>query len=209
VGIELNAPQQDFDGDKNVSQAEVMKFNDELTQGRMFKNWAKYVHPQYGEIEIGGFKHDTGRSPEGFLSVEEYHRNAMYVLFHAYHLPKLTIQTPKVEKVREGLYRIEVGVLNERMIPTTAGVVAQKRIHRQDLATIQGAKVIASGIVQDPYLNKVQLQEHRPERLVVQGGVDGAGMRTLMFLVEGRPGAVRLEYDSVKAGRISKEIVLQ
>lgn len=91
VGIELNAPQQDFNNDKNVSQDEVMKFNDELTQARMFVDWKPFNHPQYGEIEIGGYKHDTGRSPEGFLSVEEYHRNAMYVLFHGFHLPKLVV----------------------------------------------------------------------------------------------------------------------
>jgi hypothetical protein len=208
VGIELNAPQQDFNNDKTVSQDEVMKFNDELTQGRMFVDWKPYQHPQYGPIEIGGYKHDTGRPPEGFMSVEEYHRNAMYVLFHGYHLPHLSVQTPTVVKVKNGLYRLHVPVLNDRMIPSVSGVVAQNRIHRQDLATIDGAKVVASGIVEDPYLNKVQLQEHRPERLMVRGGIDGASTRTLMFLIEARPGKVTFTYDSIKAGKITKEIEL-
>jgi len=208
VGIELNAPQQDFNNDKNVSPDEVLKFNDELTQGRMFSDWKPFKHPQYGDIEIGGYKHDTGRSPEGFLSVEEYHRNAMYVLFHGYHLPKLSIESPTVTKVKNGLYRLHIPVLNQRMIPSVSGIVAQNRIHRQDLATITGAKVIASGIVDDPFLNKVQLQEHRPERLFVRGGVDGVSTKTLMFLIESQPGKVVFSYDSIKAGKVSKEIVL-
>jgi len=208
VGIELNAPQQDFNGDKTVSPDEVMKFNDELTQGRMFVNWKTFQHPQYGEIEIGGFKHDTGRPPEGFLSVEEYHRNAMYVIYHGYHLPRLSVGEPTVVKVKNGLYRLHVPVLNDRIIPSVAGIVQQNKIHRQDLATINGAKVLSSGIVDDPYLNKVRLQEHRPERLLVSGGVDGASTKTLMFLVEGAPGKVTFTYDSIKAGKISKEIPL-
>jgi hypothetical protein len=208
VGIELNAPQQDFNGDKTVSPDEVMKFNDELTQGRMFVDWKAFKHPQYGDVEIGGFKHDTGRPPEGFLSVEEYHRNAMYVIYHGYHLPRLKIEEPTVAKLKDGLYRLHIPVLNDRMIPSVAGIVQQNKIHRQDLATIAGVKVLSSGIVDDPYLNKVRLQEHRPERLFVSGGVDGASTKTLMFLVEASPGKVTFTYDSIKAGKLSKEIVL-
>ncbi len=209
VGIELNAPQKDLNGDKTVSEAETLKFSDELTAGRMFVDWKPYKHPQYGDIEIGGLKHDTVRAPEGFLSVEEYHRNAMYVLLHGYHLPRLKVGEPSVEKVKEGLYRVQVPVLNDRVIPSVSGVVAQNRIHRQDMATLEGGKVIASGIVEDPYLNKVSLQEHRPERLMVRGGVDGMSTRTLMFLVEARPGKARFVYDSVKAGKVTKEFELK
>jgi len=208
VGIELNAPQQDFNGDKTVSQDEVLKFNDELTQNRMFVAWKPFQHPQYGDIEIGGFKHDTGRSPEGFLSVEEYHRNAMYVIYHGYHLPMLAVQEPVVTKVKAGLYRLHIPVLNQRMIPSVSGIVEQNRIHRQDMASIRGAKVLASGIVQDPYLNKVQLQANRPERLMVQGGVDGASTKTLMFLIESAPGKVTFSYESIKSGNLTKEILL-
>lgn len=208
VGIELNSPQQDFNGDKQVSPEEVLKFNDELTQGRMFVDWKPYAHPQYGEIEIGGFRHDTGRAPEGFLSVEEYHRNAMYVLLHGYHLPRLHVHRPVVTTVRPGLYRVHITLVNDRVLPTISGIVARHRIHRQDLATLSGGRVIASGLVEDPYLNKVSLQSHRPERLSVPGGIDGSSSRTLMFLVESSPGKLLFTFDSIKAGRITQEITL-
>jgi hypothetical protein len=206
--VELNGPQQDYNNDKNVSQEEQMKFNDELTQGRMFVDWKPYKHPQYGDIEVGGFKHDTNRSPEGFLNVEECHRNAMFILFNGYHLPMLKVQTPEVKKVKEGLYRIHVPVLNERGIPSTQAIVAQHELHRQDLATITGGKVISSGIVTDPYLNKVSLQENRPERLLVNGGIPAYGTQTLMFLVEAKPGPVTFTYDSIKAGKLTSTITL-
>lgn len=206
--VELNGMMQDFNGDKNVSQDEQMKFNDQLTQGRMFVDWKPYKHPQYGDIEIGGYKHDTGRPPEGFMSVEECHRNAMFLLLNGYHLPMLKMQTPEVTKVKEGLYRVHVSVLNERMIPTVSGIVAQHKLHRQDLATITGGKVISSGIVTDAFLNKVQLQENRPERLFVNGGVSGYTTETMMFLIEAKPGPVTFTYDSVKAGKLTGTITL-
>jgi hypothetical protein len=199
-GIELNSPVQDFNGDKRVSEEEMLKFNDELTQGRMFVPWKKFMHPQLGEVEIGGWRHDTVRAPEGFLGVEEMHRNAMYVLFHGYHLPKLRFGAARVTKVRSGLYRIEAPVTNERMIPTMAGIVLRNRLHRVDVATLSRGKVLSSGIVQDEFTNRVRLQEHRPERLMVSDGIGGAATETLMFLVEAGPGAITLRYDSVKAG---------
>jgi hypothetical protein len=84
------------------------------------------------------------------------------------------------------------------------------KLHRQDLATIgdnSGGKVIASGLVDDPYLDKVELQEHRPERLMVPG-VDGVSTRILFFLVQG-DGEVTVNYDSVKGGRLSRTIALR
>jgi len=120
----------------------------------------------------------------------------------------LAVQEPVVTKVKAGLYRLHIPVLNQRMIPSVSGIVEQNRIHRQDMASIRGAKVLASGIVQDPYLNKVQLQANRPERLMVQGGVDGASTKTLMFLIESAPGKVTFSYESIKSGNLTKEILL-
>lgn len=199
-GIELNSPQQDYNGDGNVTEEEQLKFNDEVTQGRMFVPWKKFAHPHLGEVEIGGWRHDTVRAPEGFLGVEEMHRNAMYVLFHGYHLPKLRFGAPRVTKVRPGLYRIEAPVTNERMIPTMAGIVTRHKLHRVDMATLSRGRVIASGMVQDEFANRVRLQEHRPERLMISDGIGGAATETLMFLVEADAGPITLRYDSVKAG---------
>ncbi len=206
--IELTGPPQDYDGKPQYAQEENLKFNDELTQGRMFVPWKTYKHPTYGDIEIGGYRHDTNRAPEGFMALEEFHRNAMFALFHAYHLPKLKFETPEVIKVKNGLYRIHQPILNERMIPTTAAVVATNKLHRQDMASLSSGKVIASGIVQDRFLNRVQMQEERPERLMVNGGIGGTETKTLMFLVEARPGPVTLTYDSVKAGKHTTTITL-
>ena len=184
-----------------------MKFNDLLTLGRQFVDWHTVEHPQYGTVEVGGERQDVGRVPEGWLLEEETHRNNAFVLFHAHHLPRLRFEAPVVKKVADRLWRLEVPVLNERGIPTVTARAEQNKLHRPDVATVEGARVVASGLVEDPWLDQVTLQAHRPERLMVPG-VDGLSTRILFFLVEGS-GEVTVRYDSLKGGKLAVKVPLR
>jgi hypothetical protein len=204
---ELYQPPADFDKNGDVSDAEMMKFNDLLSLGRQFVPYHSYKHPQYGEVEVGGFKRDVGRVPEGWALEDETHRNNAFALFNAYHLPRLQFGAVTAKKLGNGLWRIDASVLNDRGIPSMTVVAAQNHLHRADVATVAGAKVISSGIVDNPYLDKVKVQEHRPERLMVEG-VEGLSTRMLFFLVQG-DGDVTVTYDSLKGGKISKKVTLK
>jgi hypothetical protein len=204
---EMYNPPADFDKDGEISEAELMKFNDLLSLGRQWVDWRPYDHPQYGPIEVGGYKRDVGRVPEGWAIEDETHRSNAFVLFHAHHLPKLSIGEAKVKKVGGDLWTVQVPVLNERAIPSMTAVAVSGKLHRQDIATVTGAKVISSGLVSDAYLDKIEIQKHRPERLMVPG-VDGVSTRTLFFVVQGS-GEITLDYDSLKGGKVSKKIALR
>ncbi len=204
---ELFGPEQDFDGDGSVSDEERFKFADRLTQGRMLVDWEEIDHPQYGTIEVGGYRHDTRRVPEGWMLEEDCHRNASFVLYHAWQMPRLSFGEPTVENLGGNLWRLHVPVLNDRAIPSMAAVATRLKIHRPDIASIEGATVISSGIVQNAYLDKVDVQKDRPERLLVSG-VPGLSTETLFFLVEGK-GEVTVTYDSLKAGTIRRTISLR
>jgi hypothetical protein len=204
---ELFGPEQDFDGDGEVSEEEVFKFNDRLALGRMFVDWKEVEHPQYGTVEVGGFRHDTGRVPEGWMLEEDCHRNAAFVLFHASHMPRLSFGEPTVERVDKNLWRLHVPVVNDRAIPSMTAVARRLKLHRSDIASLGGATVISSGVVTDAYMNRVDLQDERPERLLVDG-VGGLSSKTLFFLVEGK-GSVDVTYDSLKAGKIHTTIELR
>lgn len=196
---EMYEPPTDLDGDGEVTPQEEMKFNDLLTLGRQFVDWKEVQHPDYGTVEVGGARHDTERVPEGWMLEEEVHRNSAFVLFHAHHLPLLAIAEPTVEALGDGLYRVLVPVTNARAIPSMTAIARSGRLHRPDVATVEGARVVASGVVIDPWLDRVELQEHRPERLLVDG-VEGFGSRSLLFLLEGG-GEVTVHYDSLKGGK--------
>ena len=204
---EMYNPPADFDKDGKTTQEELMKFNDLLALGRQWVDWKSFDHPQYGKIEVGGFRRDVGRVPEGWLMEDETHRSNAFVLLNAWHLPKLSFGSAAVKKVGDRLWRVELPVLNERAIPSMTAVAVNSKLHRQDVATVTGAKVLSSGLVNDPYLDKVELQEHRPERLMVPG-VEGLSTRILFFLVQGE-GEVTVSYDSVKGGKLSQKVALR
>lgn len=205
---ELYDPPADLDGDGEVTPEEEMEFNDLLTLGRQFVEWTEVDHPQYGEVEVGGERHDVGRVPESWMLEPEIHRNNAFVLFHAAQLPKLMIGEPEVERLGGNLYRVEVPVTNDAGIPTVTALAEQNDLHRPDVATVGGATVVASGLVDDPYLDKVRLQEHRPERLMVPG-VGSYTSRRLFFLVEkGRGDEITVTYDSLKGGKVEKRLRL-
>lgn len=204
---EMYNPPADFDKDGNTTQEELMKFNDLLALGRQWVDWKPFDHPQYGKIEVGGFRRDAGRVPEGWLMEDETHRSNAFILLNAWHLPKLSFGAPSVKKVGDRLWRLEVPVLNERAIPSMTAVAVNSKLHRKDVATVAGAKVLSSGLVDDPYLDKVEIQEHRPERLMVPG-VEGLSTRILFFLVQG-DGEVTVSYDSLKGGKLSQKIALR
>ena len=115
---------------------------------------------------------------------------------------------PVVKKVGDRLFRLEVPIVNDRGIPTMTARAAQDKLHRQDVATVAGGRVVASGLVDNAYLNKVQIQEYRPERLMVPG-VDGLSTRILFFLVDATGGEVTVHYDSLKGGKISRKVALK
>lgn len=204
---ELYQAPTDLDGDGETSDEEEMEFNDVLTLGRQFVDWKEVEHPQYGTVEVGGFRQDVGRVPEGWMLEEETHRNAAFVLFHAHHLPKLAFGEARVKSVGKDLWRLEITVVNERAIPSVTAWARQAKVHRVDVATVEGARVVASGLVDDTWLDRVELQDHRPERLMVPG-VDGVSSRTLFFLLEGK-GEVTVRYDSLKGGKLARKVALR
>lgn len=184
-----------------------LKWNDMLTLGRQFVPFKSAQHPQFGTVEIGGWKQDTGRSPEGWMLEEEHHRNAAYILFNAANLPKLRFLDASVKRLDNRLWRVELPIINERAIPSISDIALTNRLHRHDLVTVSGGKVRASGVVRDTYSENVDLQRHRPERLQV-AGVPGHGHTRLYFLVEGS-GEITVHYDSLKGGKLSTRVKLQ
>lgn len=204
---ELNQFEQDYDGDGKISNEEMMKFNDELTHGRMFIPWKAFNHPQYGPIEIGGYRFDATRVPEGWKLEEDCHRNSAFVLFNAYHLPKISLGETRIVKLERDLFEVYIPILNDRVIPTMSAKARTNKLYRKDIATIKGGSVITSGVVENEWLKKFNLQKHRPERLMV-GGIEGLSTTTLYFLVEGK-GEVTFTYDSLKGGKLTKTIALK
>ncbi len=83
------------------------------------KPWTKCVHPQLGEIEIGGFDRKfTMQNPPLTFMMQEITRTTKFLVRHAATLPHLQLDELCVAKEAEGVYRLSVVVTNNGYLPT-------------------------------------------------------------------------------------------
>ena len=179
-------------------QEERQKFNDFVNQGMMFKEWKKFKHPQYGEIEIGGWRTFTTRIPPVFMLHEMVHRNASLVLFVAKNTPEIKMEVLEVKNLADNLYRIRVRASNTNAIPTLSGNALRRNIVRKDMFTISGKdiEVVSGGIVEDLAFEQINFVEHRPD--LIFSHVPSFGKRDIQWIVRGSDN-VKISYAALKA----------
>ncbi len=180
------------------NQDEEMKVDKYLTFGDAFVNWEEYDHPQFGTIEIGGFKKNFGRAHPGFLLEQDAHRNMAFTIYHAYQTPKLSVSDVKERDLGGGLKEITATIYNERLMPTHSSQDLKYNIERPDYVTISGAKVITGMVVDDEDFNKVKEQKHNPERIALKN-IPGMNASKVRWIVSGN-GNYSIKVDSAKGG---------
>jgi hypothetical protein len=164
-------------------------------------NWQEYDHPQFGKIEVGGFKKNFGRLHPGFLMEQDAHRNSSFTILHAYHTPKLSVMDVKEKDLGSGLKEITATIYNERLIPTHSSQDIKYKIERPDYVSISGAKVIAGFVVENEDFNKLKEQKINPEKIEVEN-IPGMGAVKVRWVVSGNAN-YSINVDSVKGGKAS------
>lgn len=166
----------------------MLSFDDHVLFGETYVDWHEVEHPDYGTVEIGGFRKMTGRVPPPFMIEEMLHRNAAFCIFHAEQMPKLEVTSLEVDDVAGGAKVITLEVRNDRWIPTRTGVAAEKGIGLPDIVTLSGddLTVVAGGPRADRFdLTDFSAVEHEPGRLRLERGIPGHGSERLRWIVRG------------------------
>lgn len=167
-----------------------------------FVDWHEYDHPQYGKIEIGGFKKNFGRAHPGFLLESDAHRNMSFTIYHAYHTPKLVIDSIEEKSLGGGLKKITVTVSNTRLMPTHSSHDLKFNIERPDWISISGPQVIAGMIVNNADLNINTEQRNNPSTIEV-ANIPGLGQVKIAWIVSGNA-KYTITVDSKKGGITKK-----
>jgi hypothetical protein len=186
---------------EDEGQDEMYRVDELLTMGDAFVEWHIFDHPQFGKVEIGGFKKNFGRAHPGFLLEQDAHRNASFTFYHAYHTPKLSIMDVKEEDLGGGLKAITATIFNERLMPTHASQDLKHNIERPDYVTISGAKVVAGFVVNDEDFNKVTEQKNKPERIALKNIPGMEGVKVKWIVSSGANFSINV--DSAKGGKAS------
>ncbi len=185
-------------------------FDDFLEMGDEYVEWVPFDHPVYGAVELGGWKKLSGRVNPRFMSMELFHRNMAFTLYHAEQMPMMSIGDTSVEALGDDLFRVRVDLTNSRIIPTILEKAQQTNIVRPDILTVDGAEVVTASWVAD---------RHRPgptdiidqaelDRLQLRSGHPGRTTKTIEYLVRGS-GSMTVEYSALKGGTVSTTIQLR
>jgi hypothetical protein len=187
--------------DRNA-QSEQYSFDRNLLFNDAFVNWKAFKHPQYGDIEIGGFKKSFGRLHPGFLLESDAHRNMAFTLYHAYHTPKLSVEEISEKDLGAGLKEVTAVIANKRLMPTHSSQDLKYKIEVPDLVSLKGAKVIAGMIVSNRDLNIAEEQKNDPENIKVPN-IPGNGTVTVRWIIQNEE-KYQVNVDSKKGGMASK-----
>jgi hypothetical protein len=135
--------ERDYNGDGRWDQYEVLRYCDEEFGGRCFQPWTKAIHPEMGEVEVGGMnpKFWAQNGPPEVLE-KWAGRQARFNLAMALDLPTLEISNVAVNKVRassdSATHEVKVTVKNTGRIPTALEQAKRVKIVRPDVLTLQG-----------------------------------------------------------------------
>ena len=171
---------------EGVSERERLKFSDNVVSGELYKPW-KPNDAEYGDVEIGGWVKMSSRLGAPFMIKDLVHRNAMAALFTARHLPEVSLEVFEVKPLGGNLYRVRTRLSNPKAIPSMSYLAQKANLYPKDTLTLTGpgAKVVAGGLLTDPYRDQAAYKKDRPE---VQDSlvVPGFGKVEYQFLVEGK-----------------------
>lgn len=116
---------EDTDGNGTISTLERLAFQDEHMDGRVFKQWTPFDHPELGPVEIGGWRKFGQNNPLAADLPREVERNVDFMMLQASILPHLDITEAEQEQLDEGIYRIKAKVSNLGFQPTELAIRRQ------------------------------------------------------------------------------------
>jgi hypothetical protein len=213
-GQYFNSPllqEQGQDPDSPISGQKSRYFFDDLLElGDQYVEWAPFDHPTFGQVEIGGWNKLSGRVNPRFMSMELFHRNMAFTLYHADQMPMLSMGDATVERVSGDVFKVRLDITNDRAIPTITVKARQNKVVRPDLLTVQGAQVITAGWVANKHRPDPteRIDQEELDRILVRSGLPGHTTKTIEYLVRGS-GSMTVRYDAVKGGVVETTVQLQ
>jgi len=191
----------------------AMEWNDSHLNGQGFVEWKKYNHPEFGEVEIGGWNSNYfSQNPPPQFTEAEWEKNCLFELKHAEMLPSLEIMDIEAESLEGGIYRITASVLNTGFLPTN---VTQKAVDhglaQSVVASIdlEGAELLSGERLAD----LGHIQGHTPQPASRFGsGASGSlpNMQKAQWLIRVKEdkAAAKITFTSQKAGIVSGTVSL-
>ena len=126
----------DYNKDGVTDDLDRLQYSDKELKMPRFHPWKKAIHPDYGEVEVGGFDGKfMSQNPPPEKLEEWAEKEARFNLMLAASLPHVEMQEPKITGQGDE-YTIEVNVQNQGFIPTALRQAQLVKIVRPDTVSL-------------------------------------------------------------------------
>jgi|NGEPerStandDraft_6_1074524.scaffolds.fasta_scaffold03583_2 murein tripeptide amidase MpaA len=191
----------------------LIKWSDEQCGGKAHVEWKPFMHPQLGQIEIGGWdKMNYWRNPPPQLREREAARFPKWMTKIALSLPKLELLRTEVRALGPDTWRVKLAVANSGWLPayvtkralmrkTVRGVMFEIHLPEGDPSvSLVSGKARIEGPQLEGHAPKTSLNAFLPNREVTADRAVGEwvvrapqGTRLALSARADRAGAVRAE----------------
>ncbi|MDA1192387.1 MAG: M14 family metallopeptidase [Candidatus Poribacteria bacterium] len=185
----------------------LIRWNDEVLDGKGHVDWVEYDHPEFGKVELGGWDHlYAWRNPPPQFLEKEIAPLADWMVWHLLISPKLELFSARATPLGDGSYRIEFVVHNTGWLPTNVTTQAINRKAVRGVVFELELPKRASFVVGKARETRGQIEgkAHKPSAPTAWGGSDSTDDRLKIEWVVNAPngGDVTLIARHERAGTV-------
>jgi hypothetical protein len=129
-GVKIKRVSKETNGGNSKKEGDGawLAYSDNFRNGEGFIEWTEFDHPQLGLVEIGGWVPYFKTLPPTSEIDSITTKQVDFLIELASRLPKVSLETPIVKKLGNGLWEIKVSVVNNGWLPS--GTAMAKRNKR-------------------------------------------------------------------------------
>lgn len=191
----------------------MLKWSDEVLEGRGYVDWYPFEHPQLGPVELGGWDYLYAfRNPPPHLLEKEIAPFANWLVWHLLISPRLELHEVSVKPLGKDTYHLRMVVQNSGWLPTYVTKKAvEKKLTRGIVCEIElpeGASLEAGKPREE--LGQLEGRAYKPSSPGGFSPYDATDERDKVEWVVHAPqgGTVRLTARHQRAGTVTTEVEL-
>jgi len=191
----------------------MLRWSDEVLEGRGYINWYPFEHPQLGPVELGGWDQFYAfRNPPPEFLEKEIAPFADWLVWHLLISPRLELYEASAKDLGEGSYRVRLVVQNSGWLPS---YVTKKALEKElirgvvcEIELPEGA-TLETGKPREE-LGQLEGRAYKPSALGGLTSLDVTDERAKVEWVVHAPegGTVRLVARHERAGVVRAEVEL-
>lgn len=200
---------EDLNGDGEIDEYDGLLWDRQFNDGKGYKPWTKFDHPQMGEVEIGGaeFKFFSQNAPPTELA-KWAENQAMFNLAMALELPQLRLDDVAVKPLANNEYEVTVSWANVGKLPVALEQAKRVKIVQEDRVILDIDRDLLKGYEDAT----VVISSPETHDKTIYADYTGAGeSKTVTFRVQlkGRqPIKAKVKLLSTRGGYLEKEITI-